>query len=183
MNNCDGAIIGGGPYGLSAAAHLSHVRGLDIKLFGEPMSFRERHMPQEMLLRSPWAGSHIAAPRNQLTLNAYRELKSKPDLQYPIPLRDFIDYGHWFHAEIGTPADRRKVSRTDVATNGYRLTLEDGDVFHARRVVIAGGIQPFVYRPRVFENLPPSLVMHTSELRDYSQFRGKEVLVIGGGQS
>lgn len=183
MDKCDVAIVGAGPYGLSAAAHLGQVRGLDIKLFGEPMSFWERYMPQGMLLRSPWAGSHLADPRRRLTLDAYRELSGKHHLQYPVPVTDFIDYGRWFHGQIATPADRRKVTQTDLAANGYRLTLEDGEVFHARRVVIAGGIQPFVYRPGIFADLPPSMVTHTSELRDFAKFRGKEVLVLGGGQS
>ncbi len=53
----------------------------------------------------------------------------------------------------------------------------------ARRVVIAGGIQPFAYRPLMFERLPASLVTHTSEQRDFGKFRNKEVLVIGAGQS
>lgn len=53
METCDVAVVGAGPYGLSAAAHLVKVQGLEVKLFGEPMSFWERHMPDRMLLRSP----------------------------------------------------------------------------------------------------------------------------------
>ena len=39
MSACDVAIIGAGPYGLSAAAHLKAADGLDVRVFGEPMSF------------------------------------------------------------------------------------------------------------------------------------------------
>jgi len=42
MTKCDVAIIGAGPYGLSATAHLRKVKGLDVHTFGEPMSFWER---------------------------------------------------------------------------------------------------------------------------------------------
>ena len=35
----DVAIIGAGPYGLAAAAHLRAANGLRIVGFGEPMSF------------------------------------------------------------------------------------------------------------------------------------------------
>ena len=45
MTSCDVAIIGAGPYGVSAAAHLTAIAGLDTKLFGEPFSFWERPMP------------------------------------------------------------------------------------------------------------------------------------------
>lgn len=183
MNNCDVVIVGAGPYGLSAAAHLRQIRGLDIRLFGEPMSFWERYMPDGMLLRSPWAGSHIADPENRLTLDAYRNLNGNHGIQYPIPLADFINYGHWFHQQMRVPADRRKVGRIEPADRGYRLTLDDGEEILARRVVIAGGIQPFAYRPDIFEGFPASLVTHTSDFRDFAKFRGKEVLVIGGGQS
>src|SRR6266581_1750323 len=54
MENTAIAIIGAGPYGLSAAAHLGQQNGVDLRLFGEPVSFWERHMPSPMLLRSPW---------------------------------------------------------------------------------------------------------------------------------
>ena len=45
MLTCDVTIIGAGPYGLSAAAHLRQVKGLDVRVFGEPMSFWECNMP------------------------------------------------------------------------------------------------------------------------------------------
>jgi len=183
MDKCEVVIVGAGPYGLSAAAHLRELKGLDVRLFGEPMSFWERHMPKGMILRSPWAGSHIADPENRLTLDVYRMVNGNHHLAYPIPSTNFIKYGHWFHEQIALPADRRKVLRTEVAPNGYRLILEDGDTIHARRVVIAGGIQPFAYRPDVFGHFPTPLVTHTSEHRDFGEFRNKEVLVIGGGQS
>src|SRR3981081_1731320 len=67
MATCDVAIVGAGPYGLSAAAHLRAANGLDIRVFGEPMSFWERHMPTGMLLRSPLAGSHHSDPSRSLT--------------------------------------------------------------------------------------------------------------------
>ncbi len=72
MTTCDIAIVGAGPYGLSAAAHLRAANGLDIRVFGEPMSFWERHMPKGMLLRSSLAGSHLSDPCRSLTLDAYQ---------------------------------------------------------------------------------------------------------------
>ena len=70
---CDVAILGAGPYGLAAAAHLHAANGLDIGVFGEPMSFWEQQMPQGMCLRSPYVASNIADPGRELTLDALRE--------------------------------------------------------------------------------------------------------------
>jgi cation diffusion facilitator CzcD-associated flavoprotein CzcO len=63
------------------------------------------------------------------------------------------------------------------------LNLEDGVVWRARRVIVAAGIGTFAWRPSLFQCLPPSLVSHTSVHRDLSNFAGKSVLVVGGGQS
>ena len=71
MTTCDVTIVGAGPYGLSAAAHLRTVKGLEVRVFGEPMSFWERHMPVGMRLRSNWTATHIADSNRALTLEAY----------------------------------------------------------------------------------------------------------------
>jgi FAD-dependent urate hydroxylase len=182
MEHCDVAIVGAGPYGLSAANYLQQIRGLDVRLFGKPMTFWERHMPEGMQLRSPWAGSHIADPRRHLTLDVYRSMNGNDHLQYPLPVSDFIRYGRWIHQQVGR-ADRRDVMRIEPAPRGYQLTLEDGEALGARRVVVAAGIQQFAHRPQIFQRLPSSLVTHTSEQREFGKFRDKEVLVIGNGQS
>jgi cation diffusion facilitator CzcD-associated flavoprotein CzcO len=182
MERCDVAIIGAGPYGLSAATYLQQLKGLDVRLFGEPMSFWERSMPEGMQLRSPWAGSHIADPGNRLTLDVYRRLTGNSRLEYPIPLKDFVKYGRWIHQRIPY-ADTRKISRLDPCPRGYEITFEHGDTLQARRVVVAAGIQPFAHRPHLFAGLPAPLVTHTSEQRDFEAFRDKEVVVIGSGQS
>jgi len=177
------AIIGAGPYGLSALAYLRQTPGLDIKLFGEAMSFWECHMPPGMLLRSPWVASHIADPEERLTLDVYRAVSGSHHLTYPVPVRDFIGYGHWFHQQVGLAADRHAVREVEPVFPGFRLTLDDGDSLHAKRVVVAAGLQSFVHRPKVFDGLPAALVTHTSDPHDFVKFRHKEVLVIGAGQS
>src|SRR6266404_3323869 len=82
MTKCDVAIIGAGPYGLSATAHLRTVKGLDVHTFGEPMSFWEGNMPKGMLLRSGWAASHIAGPNESLTMEEYQ---AEAALIFPAP--------------------------------------------------------------------------------------------------
>lgn len=184
MARCDVAIIGAGPYGLSATAHLRAVKGLDVHTFGEPMSFWQRNMPVGMLLRSGWAATHIADPHRSLTLEAYRAA-SGTHFSTPVPLDRFIDYGLWYQRQVIPDLDKRKVVRVE-SRNGhgdFRLHLEDGDSLCARRVVVAAGIGSFAWRPPEFTGLPRSLASHTSEHQDLRRFQGKRVLVVGGGQS
>ena len=182
MSTCDVAIVGAGPYGLSAAAHLRAANGLDIRVFGEPMSFWERHMPKGMLLRSPLAGSHLSDPSRALTLEAYQSTSGN-QITAPLPLQRFADYGRWFQSQVVPGTDSRKVESVQKNGAGFRLTLEDGETWKARRVIIAAGIEPFAWRPAEFQRIPSALASHACDHRDLNPFAGKKVTVIGGGQS
>jgi len=182
MTKCDVAILGAGPYGLSATAHLRKIKGLDVRTFGEPMSFWERNMPAGMLLRSGWAATHIADPNQSLTLDAYKAASSN-HLSSPVPLDRFIDYGLWYQRRVVPDVDRRKIVCIESDSKGFRLILEKGETILARRVVVAAGISSFVWRPPEFAGLASSLVSHTSEHRQLNKFVGKRVLVVGSGQS
>ena len=182
MSTCDVVIVGAGPYGLSAAAHLRMLKGLELRVFGEPMSFWDRNMPTGMRLRSNWSATQIAAPDNSLTLEAFQ---AASDIQFstPVPLDRFIQYGLWYQSQAVPDLDRRKVTRVETGGRGFQVTIQDGEVINCRRVIIAGGIGPFAWRPPQFEAIASCLASHTSEHRDFKKFAGKQVLVIGGGQS
>jgi thioredoxin reductase len=179
---CDVAVIGAGPYGLAAAAHLLAADGLAVRVFGDPMSFWERQMPVGMLLRSPREASHIADPRGELTLDHYEASIGEAPTR-PVPLERFIEYGRWFQERAVPELDRRMIVRVHGAPGGFRLELEDGAELSAERVVLAGGIAPFAWRPTEFAGLPSELASHASEHDDLSRFAGRSVIVVGGGQS
>jgi thioredoxin reductase len=182
MSTCDVAIIGAGPYGLSAAAHLRRVKGLDVRVFGQPMSFWDRQMPRGMLLRSNWTATQIAAPDSGLSIEAFQQANALK-IYMPVPLERFVEYGKWYQSQAVPELDRREVDRIEIDVNGFCIILDDGEVFHSRRVIVAAGIGSFASRPPEFQNLPSSLVSHTSEHRDLHTFAGKKVLIVGGGQS
>jgi FAD-dependent urate hydroxylase len=182
MSTCDVAVVGAGPYGLSAAAHLGAADGLDIRVFGEPMSFWERHMPKGMLLRSPLAGTHISDPHGTLTLQAYQSASGK-QVSAPLPLSRFTDYGRWFQSQAAPNVDTRKIDRLERQGADFRLVLRGGESWKARRVIVAAGIKPFAWCPPQFQALPFELASHTYAHRDLTHFAGKRVMVVGGGQS
>jgi len=182
MSTCDIAILGAGPYGLAAAAHLKRLKGLEVRIFGEPMDFWGAHMPEGMFLRSPWAGSHISDPESTLTMDTFRD-ELRCEISKPIPLDKFVSYGLWFQKKAVPDLDRRRIARIDRAPEGFRLTLDDGANITARRVVVASGIGPFARRLPELSDIPPQFATHASDGRDVRRFEGKQVLVVGAGQS
>ena len=175
------AIIGAGPYGLSAAAHLQE-RGLETLVFGTPMSFWREHMPAGMLLRSAWEASHIAGPKSELTLDDFAASRGRP-IETPIPLGDFTDYGEWYLQQAGIQVDPRYVSLVRKSAGGFELLLQDGALVYSRSVVVAAGIRYFAWVPPGFAHLPAERVSHTSDHADLSIFGGKRIAVVGSGQS
>jgi cation diffusion facilitator CzcD-associated flavoprotein CzcO len=174
-------IVGAGPYGLAAGAHL-RARGVDVAVFGEPMSFWQERMPRGMLLRSPWVASHIASPEGSLTLDAFRDATGK-GFGAPVPLEQFVEYGRWFERQAALDVDRRAVAQVERTPDRFVLTVADGEQVFADRVVIATGIAPYAHVPPLFAALPPQLASHSSKHRDLSQFEGRRLAVVGGGQS
>jgi len=175
------AVIGAGPYGLAAAAHLKGA-GIETVVFGRTMHFWKNHMPTGMLLRSPWSASHIGNPDGQLSLdNYYSEIGARP--AEPVSLERFLEYGAWFQHRAVPDLDERQVVEINKEDGAFRLSLDDGRAMRVRRVVIATGIGSFAYRPSVFEKIPSELVSHSSDHRDLKQFARREVVVVGRGQS
>jgi hypothetical protein len=181
LTDLDVAVIGAGPYGLSAGAHLK-AKGLGVCVFGEPMDFWARKMPEGMLLRSPREASNISDPCSAFTLDAF-EAASERSPSAPIPLDTFVEYGLWFRQQLGSDLDKRTVVRVNPESSGFSLHLADGDVVRSRRVVVAAGIGPFQRKPLEFMGLSPHQVSHCYERREIRHLRGKRVAVIGAGQS
>jgi FAD-dependent urate hydroxylase len=180
MTDTNVAIIGAGPYGLAAAAHLRRA-GVAAHVIGQPMSFWQK-MPAGLLLRSNWTATCIAEHQGKLSLDSFCAATGA-GVSRPVPLDRFIDYGMWVQEQVAPDVDRRQVAAVEADPRGYRLTLADGDAISARRVVVAAGIELFANRPALADGLPSELASHTGDHRDFRRFRGLRVLVVGGGQS
>src|SRR4051812_3280094 len=160
----DVAIIGAGPYGLSVGAHL-RARGVDFRIFGEPMGAWQNNMPQGMLLKSCSWASNLSAP---LELVAKRGVPPGSTLRQfcadhghlyndalaPISLRTFTAYGQAFQRRFVPQVERRVVSSVRPERDGFRLRFEDGGTAEVRRVVVAVGLTPFKYLPSLASQVP-----------------------------
>lgn len=180
----DIAIIGAGPYGLSLAAHLGQTRRT-FRIFGEPMRFWSRHMPRGMRLKSEGFASNLSDPQGEFTLEVYCREKGidYADIGLPVAIETFIGYGREFQRRFVPQLEQVEVSALRENSTGFELTTAAGEIVRSRQVVVATGIGNFSHLPPLLQNLPPSLVSHSSQHSDLGSFKGGKVAVLGAGAS
>jgi cation diffusion facilitator CzcD-associated flavoprotein CzcO len=178
------AIIGAGPYGLSIAAHLRR-RGISFRIFGRLMDSWQAHMPKGMCLKSDGFASNIYDPAGEFTL---RQFCAERGIEYgdsgiPVRLDTFSAYGRAFKEHMVPELEDKMVTGVERLPNGFRVGLDSGESFTARRVVVAVGITHFEYVPADLAALPPQYLSHSFRHHDLESFHGRSLVVIGGGSS
>lgn len=178
------AIVGAGPYGLSIAAHL-RKRGLPFRIFGPPMDTWISHMPKGMCLKSDGFASDIYDPDRAFTLKQFCAERGIPyaDMGIPVRLETFTEYGLAFRDRLVPELENKQVVGIKSTPDGFALTLDTGETFSARRVVLAVGVTHFEYLPDNLAHLPAQFLTHSAKHREVSAFKGRKVVVIGGGAS
>jgi thioredoxin reductase len=178
----DVVILGAGPYGLSAAAHLLS-QGLNVAVFGKPMELWHDFMPKGMLLRSYWWATNLSDPLKQFGLERY--LKEEVGMQTfdPVPGEMIANYGLWFQKHAVPNLDETFIQTIERNNETFEVTLVDGRVVTCSSLILAPGLQPYVYRAPEYDHLPKELVSHTAEHHTFDDLVGKKVVTIGGGQS
>jgi thioredoxin reductase len=178
------AIIGAGPYGLSIAAHFRR-RGIPFRIFGRPMDSWLNHMPKGMMLKSDGFASNIYDPDEAFPLRQFCAERgiAYSDAGLPVPLETFVAYGQAFRERMLPELEEKQVIGLDRAPEGFLLRLDSGETVTARRVVLAVGITHFEHIPDILAHLPPEFLSHSFRHADPKLFRGRSVMVIGGGAS
>ena len=173
------AIVGAGPYGLSLASHFK-ARNLSFRIFGEPMRFW-RDMPRGLFLKSFGFATTIANP-DGLTYDGFCRERGLEGRE-PCSVESFTEYGLWLQKRLVPEVEDKEVVSVERRNGGFVLTLAGDEQVEAQRVVVAVGLRYFRRIPAALANLPPDLLTHTSQRSDYRELRGKDVCVIGAGQS
>lgn len=173
-------VIGAGPYGLSVAAHL-RAKNIPTHVFGKTMDFWQK-MPADMYLKSFWSAASLSDPGGKYTLDKYAASIGSHE-QRPIPLPFFLEYCRWFQEHAVPDIDPTYVQSLTHDGEQFKVELADGRSVDASHVVVATGIAPFANIPEFACNLPPWLASHTQEHTDLTKFKGRNVAVVGRGQS
>ena len=183
MSRTTVAIIGAGPYGLSLAAHLA-ARNVKHRIFGRPMQFWSEvaEAGGGRYLRTYCFGTNISTPNPGFSFADYSRPRGLETFE-PCSIGDFAAYGHWFQQTNVPWVEPVDVAHVAGQADRFKVTLADGENLVADRVIVAIGLTCFAYVPPAIASLPPALAVHTSQITNFAAFKGRDVAVIGAGQS
>jgi putative flavoprotein involved in K+ transport len=170
----DWTVVGAGPSGLAAAAALKE-RGIDPLVLeaGDALgaAWRERRY-------------------DRLRLHTVRSLSGLPGLAIPkaygrwVARDDFVAYLDDYARRFGIePRVRSEVQRIERADGGWLVELRDGPL-ESRRVVVATGYSNLPWLPGwPGRDTFAGELLHSADYRAAEPFRGRDVLVVGTGNS
>ena len=138
-----------------------------------------------MCLKSDGFASDLYDPDRTLTLKKYCAERGIPyaDMGLPVQLETFTEYGLAFRDRMVPELENKMVVGIKRTQEGFELKLDDGETFSARRVVLAVGVTHFEYVPDNLSHLPAQFLTHSARHRDVTPWKGRNVIVIGGGAS
>ena len=170
----DAVVIGAGPAGLAIARELEHrcgVRALVVDRATAPaMSWRARY--DNFRLNTTGFLSHLPGQRIPLTAGRW---PTREDM-----VRYFDDYVRRQHISLKLGCDVIGIDRTE---HGWRLDTSSGEI-RTRVVVLATGN----YRTPTIPAWPglsrfTGDIVHSGNFTNAWPFRGRDVLVVGAGNS
>ena len=130
-----------------------------------------------------------------------------------IPVETFVAYGEWFQQKLVPELERVRVVSVDRRTTadgngggtgdragdrtgdgtggagGFELKLDSGELFTARAVVVATGLSGLAHLPPELAAAAPDgpaptgPFSHSSQHHDLGRYSGKDLIVVGAGQS
>jgi len=143
------------------------------------------HMPKGMMLKSDGFASNIYDPKEDFTLGQFCKERGieYADSGLPVKLETFTSYGLAFRDRMVPELENKMVLSVEPVSGGFSLRLDDGETFTARRVVVAVGITHFEHVPETLAHLSPQFLSHSARHKEVLPFKGRNVVVLGGGAS
>jgi putative flavoprotein involved in K+ transport len=171
----DALVVGAGQAGLAAGYHLKRA-SLSFEILearGEP--------------GGSWPGFY-----DSLKLFSPARYSGLPGMPFPgspdrYPARDeVVGYLHGYAEALGLPvlAGKRVLRAERAAGGGFRLLTDDGGEYRARTLIAATGSFARPHQPRFpGQEAFRGKIFHAAEYRNPIPFRGKRVVIVGGGNS
>jgi thioredoxin reductase len=177
-------IVGAGPFALSLGSHFEKA-GLDYTIFGDLMGAWKKSMPPGMMLKSWPCSSNIDDPDSAYTLGKYcaEHGIEYDDVLMPLPIELFYNYADAFAARMKLKIKNKMLTGLTRDNGGFTAAFDDGDVVKAQNVVLAVGVHPFKFIPKIFSALPPELISHSGDYGPIDRLRGKRLAIVGAGAS
>ena len=179
--DCDIAIVGAGPYGLSLATQLKSRGAEDFRIFGDPMA-SWRAMPVEVHLKSPVTGTNVYSPEPGHSFLEWCRAQGLGTAE-PVPVTTFTEYGQWAQKRLVPEVEQTLVDSVSAAADGFVVALRSGETLRCARVVVATGLTGFERMPAQLAGLPRELVSHTGWHSSYTEYAGRRVAIMGAGAS
>jgi hypothetical protein len=101
----------------------------------------------------------------------------------PLSLERFLDYSDWYIKQLVPDVSDVTATEVKAVNGGFQVAFADAEPVAARSVVIATGVLPYLFMPAELSGLPPELLSHTSDHREFDRFRGRRVAIVGAGSS
>lgn len=173
----DAIVVGAGPGGLAVAASLRH-RGV-----------RTLVVERSAAVGASWRGHY-----ERLHLHTTRRLSALPGLAIPRAygrwvgrddlVRYLEQYAQFHDLDVATGIEVSRIERTEDPATGWALPATGGRMLTARSVVVATGFNHTPHLPAwPGRDTFGGELLHASDYRNGKAYAGRDVLVVGVGNT
>jgi cation diffusion facilitator CzcD-associated flavoprotein CzcO len=189
----DVLIVGAGQAGLATAFGLQlesidNILVVDRKRRGTEGPWIDFARMETLRTPKTLTGPDLGIP--SLTLQSWYRARfgdAAWDALTKVPREHWSEYLAWYRDVLQLPViNELGVEQVEPAGDGLAVSFSDGSRRHARRVVLATGLEGsgrWQVPELVRQNLPSECYAHTSQAIDFDALKGKRIGVLGAGAS